>query len=115
MSESRASISSVGPGSDMVEEGPLAFVRVSSVEPASSQALLVAKNNLTNNRGKIVDKILQRYRLDDKQISSDSFWDTMKATGAGAMDSGIKATGGVILAKVCFLILSDSKEKRKFS
>uniref|UniRef100_M4C5G4 J domain-containing protein n=1 Tax=Hyaloperonospora arabidopsidis (strain Emoy2) TaxID=559515 RepID=M4C5G4_HYAAE len=66
-----------------------------------SRGALVAKeaasSSLQSKRTKLADRVIARYRLDNGEASSN-LKKLVAASGDGALDSGIRAAGGVALA-----------------
>jgi hypothetical protein len=58
------------------------------------------------DREAMLQNLLREHRLESAQIGQDSVWEIAKAGGEGAMESGVKAVGGLALSRACTTVSS---------
>ncbi|KAJ8578446.1 hypothetical protein ON010_g756 [Phytophthora cinnamomi] len=73
------------------------YIQKSVISRGASLAKDTTSNILESKRTNLADRVVARYRLDNGEAGS-TFKSLVAASGDGALDSGIRAAGGVALA-----------------
>lgn len=76
------------------------FIQKSDLKRGAALALAAARTALEAKRGELAERVVTSYRLDGASNSAAAnFQAIVRASKDGALDSGIRAAGGVALAK----------------
>ncbi|KAG7402206.1 hypothetical protein PHYBOEH_005769 [Phytophthora boehmeriae] len=73
------------------------YIQKADIIRGASLAKEITSDQLETKRAKLADRVVARYRLDTGEAGS-TFRSLAAASGDGALDSGIRAAGGVALA-----------------
>ncbi|GMF19559.1 unnamed protein product [Phytophthora lilii] len=75
----------------------IGYIQKADISRGASLAKAATNDTLEAKRSKLADRVVARYHLDNGEAGS-TFKSLVAASGDGALDSGIRAAGGVALA-----------------
>ncbi|KAE9016253.1 hypothetical protein PF010_g7711 [Phytophthora fragariae] len=75
----------------------IGYIQKAAISRGASLAKAATSDALEDKRTKLADRVVARYRLGNSEASG-TFKSLVAASGDGALDSGIRAAGGVALA-----------------
>lgn len=86
----------------------VAYVSLQEISKGTNIALEMIKHELQEKKDVLIDRVLDKYHLKPKHIQKGSVWKVIGAGKEGALDSGVKAAGGMVLAKGMSRLINSS-------
>ncbi|TYZ65438.1 hypothetical protein PybrP1_011717 [[Pythium] brassicae (nom. inval.)] len=81
-------------------EHTVGYIQKSDLKRGAALALEAARKSLERKRGELAERVVTSYQLDSASTSATAnFQAIVRASKDGALDSGLRAAGGVALAK----------------